>query len=208
MVGNFKVITLCGSSKFKKEFIEVAEKLTLQGNIVISLGLFGHADNKYETVITDDIKEMLDEAHKAKITISDSIFVINPGGYIGDSTRDEISYAESLGLDIEYLEPIKYTYRGWIDSFDKLLKHSTYCRESYLHGDIYMIKQTARGVRDITGNLINGMQFVMYDKILGGWRSIDLLDCEFIVNKDQEKIELPVNAGEEIITAHKSEVIL
>jgi len=105
--GKFKVITLCGSSKFKKEFIEVAEKLSLEGNIVISLGLFGHADNKFATVITDDVKAMLDAAHKQKIEMSDAIYVINPGGYIGDSTRSEIGYAINLGKEVHFLEPIK-----------------------------------------------------------------------------------------------------
>lgn len=100
----FKVVTLCGSTKFKDKFIEIAEKLTLEGKIVISLGLFGHADNKFGTVITEEIKQMLDEAHKAKIEISDEIFVINPGGYIGNSTRSEIMYAKKLGKIVNYLE--------------------------------------------------------------------------------------------------------
>ncbi len=100
----FKVVTLCGSTKFKDKFIEIAEKLTLEGKIVISLGLFGHADNKFDTVITEEIKQMLDEAHKAKIEISDEIFVINPGGYIGNSTRNEILYAKKLGKIVNYLE--------------------------------------------------------------------------------------------------------
>ena len=102
----FKVITLCGSSRFKKEFIEVAEKLSLEGNIVISLGLFGHADNKFDTVITDEIKTMLDEVHKQKIDMSDAIYVINPGGYIGESTRSEIEFAKSLGKEIYYFDTV------------------------------------------------------------------------------------------------------
>lgn len=98
-----KVITLCGSTKFKKEFIEIAEKLSLEGNAVLSVGLFGHADNKFGSVITPVIKKMLDEAHKAKIEMSDEIFVINPCGYIGDSTKSEIDYAQKLGKPIKYL---------------------------------------------------------------------------------------------------------
>ena len=93
MEGNYEVVTLCGSSKFEKEFIEAAERLTLEGKIVISLGLFGHADNKYDTVITDGVKVMLDDMHRSKIQMSDSIFVINVNGYIGESTRNEILYA-------------------------------------------------------------------------------------------------------------------
>jgi hypothetical protein len=104
MVGDYKVITLCGSTKFKKEFIEAQKRLTLQGNIVISVGLFGHADGDYKTVLTDEIKTMLDDMHKRKIDISDEIFIINVGGYIGDSTRSEIEYALSTGKVVKYLE--------------------------------------------------------------------------------------------------------
>ena len=64
MVGKYKVITLCGSTRFKEEFIKAQKDLTLQGNIIISVGLFGHSgDNE---VWTDDTKEMLDDMHKRK----------------------------------------------------------------------------------------------------------------------------------------------
>ena len=102
MVGKYKVITLCGSTKFKDEFIKAQKELTLAGNIVISVGLFGHSgDNE---VWTNDTKEMLDDMHKCKINMSDEIFVINVGGYIGDSTRSEIEYAKKHGKVIRYLE--------------------------------------------------------------------------------------------------------
>lgn len=99
MIGNYKVITLCGSTKFKREFMEVQKKLTLEGNIVISVGCFGHAGDKF----SDDKKLMLDDMHKRKIDMSDEIFVINVGGYIGDSTRSEIEYAERHKKVIKYL---------------------------------------------------------------------------------------------------------
>ena len=71
MVGKYKVITLCGSTRFKEEFIKAQKDLTLQGNIVISVGLFGHSgDNE---VWTDDTKEMLDDMHKRKIDMADEI---------------------------------------------------------------------------------------------------------------------------------------
>lgn len=104
MVNGFNVITLCGSSKFKEDFIRVEEELSLSGNIVISLGLFGHADGKFETVITPEVKEMLDKAHRAKIDMSDAIYVINKDGYIGESTRGEIEYAKENGKRIIYME--------------------------------------------------------------------------------------------------------
>ena len=102
MINEFKVITLCGSTRFKEEFLEAQKRLTLEGNIVISVGLFGHSgDNE---VWTDGVKDMLDRQHLAKIDLADEIFVINVGGYIGDSTRREIAYAEFKGKSISYLE--------------------------------------------------------------------------------------------------------
>ena len=104
MVGKFPVITLCGSTRFKEQFLEAQKRLTLEGNIVISVGLFGHSgDNE---VWTSGTKEMLDNMHKRKIDMADSIYVINVGGYIGDSTKSEIDYAKEQGKRIDYLEPI------------------------------------------------------------------------------------------------------
>jgi hypothetical protein len=102
--GRYPVVTLCGSTKFKEEFIRVAEQLTLQGAVVISVGLFGHADNKFGTVISPGVKEMLDDLHLQKIDMAEQIFVINVGGYIGESTRNEIEYAKKQGKVIKYLE--------------------------------------------------------------------------------------------------------
>ena len=109
MQGNYPVITLCGSTRFKAEFMEAQKRLTLEGNIVISVGLFGHSgdqevwDNMDEGTLTKT-KEMLDDMHKRKIDMADSIFVINVGEYIGESTKSEIEYAKTHGKLIEYLE--------------------------------------------------------------------------------------------------------
>lgn len=109
MVGKYPVITLCGSTLFKDEFMMMQKKLTLEGNIVISVGLFGHAgdgevwENMDEGTLTRT-KEMLDDMHKSKIDMADEIFVINKGGYIGDSTRSEIEYAIQHGKKVRYLE--------------------------------------------------------------------------------------------------------
>ncbi|WP_027207199.1 hypothetical protein [Butyrivibrio fibrisolvens] len=109
MVGNYKVITLCGSTRFKDAFMEAQKRLTLEGNIVISVGLFGHSGDQEVWDGMDEgtlskTKEMLDDMHKRKIDMADEIFVINVGGYIGDSTRSEIEYAATAGKSIRYLE--------------------------------------------------------------------------------------------------------
>ena len=102
MVGKYKVITLCGSTRFKDAFLEAQKRLTLEGNIVISVGLFGHSgDNE---VWTEGTKEMLDDMHLRKIDLADEIFVVNVGGYIGSSTRREIEYAGKTGKVVRYLE--------------------------------------------------------------------------------------------------------
>jgi len=102
MVGNFPVITLCGSTRFKDQFLETQKRLTLEGNIVISVGLFGHSGD--DEVWTPGTKEMLDNMHKRKIDMADAIYVINVGGYIGESTRSEIEYATKQGKTVMYLE--------------------------------------------------------------------------------------------------------
>ena len=109
MVGKYKVITLCGSTKFKDEFLKAQKDLTLKGNIVISVGLFGHSGDSEVWENMDEgtlikTKEMLDDMHKRKIDMSDEIFVINVNGYIGDSTKSEIEYAIKNGKKVNYLE--------------------------------------------------------------------------------------------------------
>ncbi len=112
MIKNYKVVTLCGSTKFKDEFLRVQKELTLKGNIVISVGLFGHSgdnevwENMDEGTLTKT-KEMLDDMHKRKIDMADEIFVINVDGYIGESTKSEIEYAKANGKAISYLENIE-----------------------------------------------------------------------------------------------------
>jgi hypothetical protein len=109
MQGKYPVITLCGSTRFKDQFMEAQKKLTLEGNIVISVGLFGHSgdqevwENMDEGTLTKT-KEMLDDMHKRKIDMADAIFVINVGGYVGSSTKSEIEYAITHGKEVRYLE--------------------------------------------------------------------------------------------------------
>ena len=108
MVDKYPVITLCGSTRFKDEFYEAQKRLTLEGNIVISVGLFGHSgdsevwDGMDEGTISKT-KEMLDDMHKRKIDMADGIYVINVGDYIGESTRSEIEYAKAHGKFVRYL---------------------------------------------------------------------------------------------------------
>ena len=101
----YKIITLCGSTKFKEQFFSEQKRLTLEGNIVISVGLFGHSgDTEVWNIGT---KKMLDEMHKRKIDLADEIFVINVGGYIGTSTQSEIDYAILTKKPVVFMENFK-----------------------------------------------------------------------------------------------------
>lgn len=104
MVGKYKVITLCGSTKFRDNFLEVQRILTMQGYIVLSVGVFGHYESPQLQEQIEAIKPMLDDMHKRKIDMADAIYVVNVGGYIGESTKGEIEYAKQTGKEIFYLE--------------------------------------------------------------------------------------------------------
>jgi hypothetical protein len=107
--GKPKIVCLCGSTRFYKEFQDANRNETLQGNIVLSVGCFVHAANGEEgggfLEITDEQKEALDTLHFRKIELADEVLVLNVGGYIGKSTQREIGYASRLDKPIRYLEP-------------------------------------------------------------------------------------------------------
>ena len=93
-----KIITLCGSLKFKKEMMEIAEKMALDGNCVLT-PVYPVLENYKRT---DRQLELLKEAHFKKIELSDSILVVNINNYIGNSTNLEIEYTKKLGKEIIY----------------------------------------------------------------------------------------------------------
>ena len=103
--GEAKVITLCGSTRFEAEFAEVNRRLTLEGCVVISLGMFRLPDlPDYDWAAdSSDLKGRLGAVHLHKIRMADEVYVVDPGGYLGESTRREIAYAESLGKPVRYL---------------------------------------------------------------------------------------------------------
>lgn len=95
------IVCLCGSTKFKEQFIECNFKFTMLGYIVLTVGWFSHADAEKYTPTREE-KIALDELHKRKIDLADLVYVIEPGGYIGESTKSEIDYANSLGKRVKY----------------------------------------------------------------------------------------------------------
>jgi len=100
------IVCLCGSTRFWEKYLEVGWELTLQGKIVFAVGVCKHAEDHGGEALGQDVADRLDELHKRKIDLSDTVFVLNVGGYIGESTRSEIEYAEKIGKPVEYLEPL------------------------------------------------------------------------------------------------------
>ena len=93
-----KIVTLCGSLKFQKKMMNIAEKMALEGYCVLT-PVYPVSENMERT------KEQLinlKEAHFKRIELSDAILVVNINNYIGDSTRAEIEYAKKLGKEIIY----------------------------------------------------------------------------------------------------------
>ena len=99
----YPIITLCGSTKFRNDFLEVARKLQKNKNIVIMPCDFTHYHNNE---LSDENMNEYRNMHKQKIDMADSIYVINKNGYIGESTKEEIEYARQHNKKIEYLEPV------------------------------------------------------------------------------------------------------
>ena len=95
----YKVVCLCGSTKFKEEFEIARQAYTMAGYIVLSPEVFGHADG---IKLTPKKKEELNEQHRAKISMSDLVVIINPGGYIGEDTLREIEYTKFNGIPYVY----------------------------------------------------------------------------------------------------------
>ncbi len=95
-----KIVTICGSMRFTEQMKAIATRLELEKNyIVIQCVYFesGQLPAPHEL-------EALDRLHLQKIELCDAIFVVNVGGYIGESTKREIEYAKARGKEIMFLE--------------------------------------------------------------------------------------------------------
>ena len=95
-----KVVTICGSVKFWDKIQEMSERLELENGYVV-IGIIPHVMDRD---LTDLEKDLLGELHREKIDLSDAIYVVNVGGYIGESVKSEIAYAKAKGKEVIYLE--------------------------------------------------------------------------------------------------------
>jgi hypothetical protein len=101
-----KIVVLCGSTRFYRDFMAANYRETMKGNIVLSVGFYPHASEQAHGQfigITEGDKLRLDRLHLRKIDLSDEVFILDVGGYIGESTRNEIAYADSQGKPVRYL---------------------------------------------------------------------------------------------------------
>ena len=96
-----EVVCLCGSTRFKEQFREEEERLERAGKAVLSVGFFAHAD---DVDLSDEEKNRLDRLHKRKVEMAHRVHVVNPGGYVGGSTAEEIEHAEALGREVTYYD--------------------------------------------------------------------------------------------------------
>lgn len=93
------IVCLCGSTKFKREFEEAIWEESLKGKIVLSVCCFTHHDN---LEWSDRQLLIFRDLHKRKIEMADEVLVVNVGGYVGKSTKEEIEYAKLLGKIVRY----------------------------------------------------------------------------------------------------------
>jgi hypothetical protein len=96
------IVCLCGSTKFKQQFVEANFKETMAGKIVLSVGWY-HVNGETYTP-TDEEKKALDELHKRKIDLADEVLFLNVGGYMGQSTMSELGYALKNKKKVKFLE--------------------------------------------------------------------------------------------------------
>jgi hypothetical protein len=101
-----RIVCICGSMRFQAQMLDVSVDESIAGKIVVLplVNMKKDPQRWGDAVFTAAMKAHLDRLHLAKIDLADEVLIVNPGGYIGDSTRREISYAEETGKPVRYLE--------------------------------------------------------------------------------------------------------
>ncbi|RLV48583.1 hypothetical protein D9V37_14565 [Nocardioides mangrovicus] len=106
MPGRPEIVCLCGSTRFEEQLRAANRDLTFAGVIVVAPGVFARVDaSQSDEAITPAQKAALGELHLRKIDLADRVLVVNPAGYIGESTSREIDYARATGKPITFTEP-------------------------------------------------------------------------------------------------------
>lgn len=97
-----EIVCLCGSMRFAEEFRSTQRELGLAGAIVVAPVESGWSGE----TLTEERKALLGELHLRKIDLADRVVVINPGGYVGESTQREIAYARAAGKPVAFTHPV------------------------------------------------------------------------------------------------------
>jgi hypothetical protein len=101
-----EIVCICGSARFVDEMRAANRDLTFAGVIVVAPGVFQRAGHQEaDELITTEQKTALGALHLRKIDLADRVLVVNPGGYIGESTSREIAYAQATGKPISFTDP-------------------------------------------------------------------------------------------------------
>lgn len=102
-----EIVCICGSTRFAEEMSAANRDLTFAGVIVVAPGVFLRADDhEADELITNEQKTALDALHLRKIDLADRVLVVNPGGYVGESTSREITYAHATGKPVSFTDPV------------------------------------------------------------------------------------------------------
>ena len=99
MTGRPEIVCLCGSARFMAEIRAANRELTLAGVVVV-------APSELDVSPTPEQKAVLDALHLRRIDLADRVVVVNPGGYVGDSTRREIAHARAAGKPVTFTDPV------------------------------------------------------------------------------------------------------
>ena len=111
------IVCLCGSTRFKRTFRHMTARLSLDGYIVLGVALWNHGER---VELTEEQKRHLDNLHKRKIDLCDEVYVLDVGGYVGESTRSEIECADRIGRPVRYLSDELPGYREPADDAESI----------------------------------------------------------------------------------------
>lgn len=94
-----KVVTLCGSMRFTKQMQRIAMELEINRGYCVIQPIYDS-----DIILGEKDLDFLSKAHFKKIDISDIVYIVNIGGYIGESVSKEIQYAKERNKEIIYHE--------------------------------------------------------------------------------------------------------
>lgn len=98
-----EVVCLCGSVRFAAELRAATRELSLAGVVVLAPSVLPGDD---DAPLSAEQVTTLRELHLRKIELADRVLVVNPGGYVGETTSREISHARASGIPVTFTDPV------------------------------------------------------------------------------------------------------